>query len=99
MTRDGTMPMERRTTQAVPLVGRPADLAQASLPFAVQSWIMPHDPVTGPAGGKKTAQLGSAEDYTGATTGGYLDHTRGTEIYKGAQFVAQRRYSGPVASL
>jgi Cutinase len=59
-----------------------------AVPFAVQSWTMPRDPVTGAGwAGKKSSQLRAAEHCTNAATCSHLDYTGSTEIYEGAQFV------------
>ena len=62
-----------------------------AVPFPVQSWTMPHDPVTGAgwAGHKKT-QLHAAENCTNDATCSHLDYTGSTEIYQGAQFVVSQ---------
>lgn len=59
--------------------------------FAVQSWTMPRDPVTGAGwGANKVGQLAAAVGCTSAKTCSHLDYTGSTEIYQGAQFVVSR---------
>lgn len=62
-----------------------------AVPFPVQSWTMPRDPVTGADwAGKKSAQLTAAKHCTNPATCSHLDYTGSTEIYEGAQFVVSQ---------
>lgn len=66
-----------------------------AVPFAVQSWTMPRDPVSGAdwdgaSGLNRVGQLSAAIHCNDATTCSHLDYTGSTEIYEGAQFVVSQ---------
>ncbi len=66
-----------------------------AVPFAVQSWTMFRDPVTGSgwagaSGLNRFGQLSAAIHCTDAATCSHLDYTGSSEIYEGAQFVVSQ---------
>ena len=73
----------------------PAPNSGARMP-PVQSWSMPHDPVSGwgwaghASSKNKNAQFQAAQKCTDVATCTHLDYTGSTEIYEGAQFVVAK---------
>lgn len=75
----------------MPASDYPYPAPQSIVPFLVQSWTMPNDPVTGNGWGGKTftTQLGAAVNCL-KNHCSHLDYAGSTEIYQGAQFVVSR---------
>jgi hypothetical protein len=82
----------------MPFSDYPYPAARAQVPFQVQAYSLPHDPVSGEDwhGGTpftdvfKDSQLEAAIGCTDPSTCSHLDYTGSTEIYEGALFVVSR---------